>query len=423
MTKHFTPPLRGLIGVRADAPDVTALMATLQETFTAFRAENDKAIADIRAGMEDVVQIEKVDRINASIGEIQAAIDDTNARLAAIAANGAGEQEDEFADPAYRRQFSAYFRNGRNDSEIEAAQNQGVRAAMTVAAPAEGGYLAPTEWDRTIVDRLKILSPWRTIARVQQIGGNGFTRLYNDRGTTSGWVGEAAARPNTANARLSSLAFNSGEIYANPVASQRILDDALVDVEAWLADEVETEFALQEGVAFTAGDGVNKPDGILTYAAGGANENKHPWGAIPEVVSGAAGAITADGIWDLVYDLPSERTAGARFVMNRKTMGAVRKLKDADGEYLWRNGIAEGQPATLAGFPVTEIAAMPDVAANATPIAFGDFQRGYLIIDRVGVRVLRDPFTAKPNVQFYTTKRVGGGVNDPEAMRLHRIAA
>lgn len=421
--KTFAQPVRGLVGVRADAStDVKALLEEQGKAFEAFKQAHDKEVSDLKKGLGDVVQSEQVDRINDAVGELQTAIDEANAKIASLNLSG-GSADEPKTDPEYVKAFNSWFRKGRGDQEVEAMQTTGIRAAMSVGTDADGGYLAPTEWDRSIVDRLKILSPWRQVSGQIAISGNGFTRLYNDRATASGWVGETAARPTTAQAQFGQLTFNTGEIYANPKATQRVLDDALVDIESWLSMEVETEFAFQEGVAFVSGDGSNKPNGLLTYATGGSNAATHPWGVVPEVNSGAAATLTVNGLIDLVYALPTERSANARFVMNRLTHAVVRKLSDGDGNLIWQRGLAPGEPATILGQPITEIAAMPDVAANALPIAYGDFQRGYLIVDRIGIRITRDPYTDKPNVQFYTTKRVGGGVNDPEAMRLQRVAA
>lgn len=412
--------------VRAEEPSIATVKAAigdLQKAWTDFRAENDKAIAELKKGKADVVATEKIDRINDDVGKLQASFNDMTERLAAsrlggASAPGAG------ADPVYAQTFAKWFRGGRNDADVEAAQHQGPRAAMSVGSNPDGGFLAPIEWDRTITDKLKIISPMRAIARVQTISGTSYTKLFNDRATASGWVGEATARPVTNQSQLASLQFDTGEIFANPSATQRVLDDALVNIEQWLSDEVDTEFAFQEGVAFVSGDGTNsRPFGFLTYVTGAANAARHPWGAIALVNSGAAAAVTADGLVDLVHALPSERAAAARFVMNRLSHGAVRKLKDTTNQYLWSPSLGAGQPPTLLGYPLTEMAAMPNIAAGAKPIAFGDFQRGYLVIDRAGVRVLRDPYTSKPNILFYTTKRVGGGVYDPEALKVLNISA
>ncbi len=298
-----------------------------------------------------------------------------------------------------------------------------VQASLNKGADTEGGYLTPVEWDRTITTKLVLVSPKRQLATVQTISSNGFTKLFSLGGVNSGWVGETAGRPGTNTGTFASLAYNTGEIYANPAATQQILDDAEINLESWLAGEVQTEFARQEGLAFLSGDGTNKPSGLLTYIAGGANAARHPYGAIAKVKTGAAAAINADSIIDLVYSLPAAFTGNASFIMNRKTLGAIRKLKDGQGNYLWQPSYVAGQPSTLCGFPVIEVPDMPDVAAGSLPILFGDFKQGYLIIDRIGVRVLRDPYTNKPYVSFYTTKRVGGGLLNPEPLRALSVEA
>ncbi|MCU1052103.1 phage major capsid protein [Stenotrophomonas maltophilia] len=403
---------RGLVSVHADGgsqPDVKALVESLNKAFADFKAEHTKQLEEIKKGSADALQALKVDNINADISRLQAAVDQANTQMAAFQMGG-GSAGGGVADAEYTESFRAHFRKG----DVQAALNKG--------ADNEGGYLAPVEWDRTITDRLVILSDMRQLANVQPCSGAGLTKLYNTGGTSSGWVGEAAPRPQTGTAQFVALGFGWGEIYANPAATQQLLDDAEIDLEAWLAGEVETEFAKQEGTAFWAGDGVNKPFGILTYVDGGANAAKHPFGAIKAVNSGVAAGINSDSILDLVYDLPSAFTAGAKFSMNRKTQGAVRKLKDAQGNYLWQPSLVAGQPSTLAGFAVQDVAAVPDVAANAIAMLFGDFKQTYTVYDRKGVRVLRDPYTNKPYVMFYTTKRVGGGVHNPEPMRALKIA-
>lgn len=406
MTKHVMPArARGIVAVRAEAPsDIKALLGDLQKDWQAFKntaAEKDK---EISAKFDDVVTTEKFDRINSSVGELQTAVDQANAKLAAmeIGAPGGGEVRDR----EYTDAFRAHFRKG----DIQANLNKGLDS--------EGGYLAPTEWDRTITDKLIEVSMMRQIASIQTISTNGFKKLYNLRGTSSGWVGEAAGRPETNTATFGEQTFTPGEIYANPAATQQMLDDAEVNLEGWLAGEVETEFSYQEGLAFISGNGSNKPYGFLTYVTGAANAARNPMGSIAAVPASAAAAIATDELVNLVYALPSAFTGNARFTMNRDTQGIVRKLKDGDQNYIWQPSYVAGQPAQLLGYPVSEMPGMPDVAASAMPIAFGDFQRGYLIVERAGVRILRDPYSNKPNVHFYTTKRVGGGVNNPECLKV-----
>lgn len=402
---------RGLVSVRADAgaPDVKALVEALNKAFADFKTEHQTQINEIRSGNADAIRALQVDRINDDVSRLQAAVDQANTRLAAAQMGGGASAG--LADSEYTDAFRAHFRTGS------------VNASLNKGAADQGGYLAPVEWDRTITDKLTILSDMRGLANVQRVSGAGLTKLFNLGGTASGWVGETDARPGTNTGTFASLSFGWGEIYANPAATQQILDDSEINLDAWLGDEVDVEFAKQEGSGFFAGDGVNKPFGILTYVTGGANAAKHPFGAITAVNSGAAATITSDGLIDLVYDLPSAFTKNAQFAMNRKTQGAIRKLKDGQNNYLWQPSYVAGQPATLAGFPVKEVAAIPDVAANAIATLFGDFRQTYTVFDRVGVRVLRDPFTNKPYVQFYTTKRVGGGVHNPEPMRALKISA
>lgn len=387
--------------------DVKALIDGVNQAFATFKAENNAALESVKKGQADALQALKVDRINADIEKLQSAVDEANTKIAA--AQMAGAAQGGVKDREYNAAFASHMKRG----EVQAALNKG--------AADQGGYLAPTEWDRTITDKLVQVSPLRSLATVQTIGTASFSKLFNQKGTTSGWVGEAAARPDTATPTFGTLTYTTGEIYANPSATQGMLDDAEVDLESWLAGEVQQEFAYQEGLAFLSGSGVNRPNGLLTYITGGTNAAAHPYGAITTVNSGAAAALTTDGIVNLIYELPSEFTGNARFIMNRKTQAAVRKLKDGQGNYIWQPSFVAGQPATVAGFGVTEIAGMPDIAAAAKPIVFGDF-RGYMVLDRAGVRVLRDPYTNKPYVSFYTTKRVGGGLLNPQVLKALNVA-
>lgn len=391
---------------RADVSDPKAMIAALQRAFEEFKAANDEKLK----GKADAVLDEKVDRINTAVDGFQKAIDDLNAKLAAQAAGGSviGDLP---ADPEYVAAFKAHMRKG----DVQAAISKGVDA--------EGGYLAPVEWDRTITGKLKEVSPIRDNARVMSITTAGFKKLFTDRAVGSGWVGETAARPATSTPTFAILDFVPGEIYANPAITQQALDDAAIDLEQWLAAEVNPEFARQEGIAFLSGNGTNKPFGILTYVTGAANAAKHPWGAIEVVNSGAAAALTSDGFISLFYSVPSAYRAGAKLYTNRQTMAAARKLKDGQGNYLWQPSYAQGQPATLAGEPIVEIPDMPAVAADAIAALYGNMEETYLVVDRIGIRVLRDPYTNKPFVHFYTTKRVGGGVFNPEPMRALKIAA
>lgn len=408
---------RGLVAVRAEAQSKKiASIDDLNVAFEAFKTKHTEQLEEIKAGKTDVLTTESLEKINATLTELQTAVDE-QAKINAAAKLGDGAIIGDIkADPEYTAAFKAHMRKGeRAPSDIQAAMSKGTDA--------DGGYVAPVEWDRTITDKLKQISPIRQHARVITISTAGFKKLFNDRAVGSGWVGETASRPATSTPQFGSLDFTTGEIYANPAISQQLLDDSAIDLEAWLADEVQTEFARQEGIAFLSGDGTNKPHGILTYVTGAANAARHPFGDIKSVATGQAAALSADGFLDLIYSLPAEFSANAKLFINRQSMLAVRKLKDGQGNYLWQPSYATGAPQTIAGEAVVDVPGMPGVAAGAIVALYGDMDATYLVIDRVGVRVLRDPFTNKPFVHFYTTKRVGGGVHNPEPMRALRVAA
>jgi HK97 family phage major capsid protein len=282
----------------------------------------------------------------------------------------------------------------------------------------------PDTVEREVLRRLSAISPIRSIASVRVISGGHYKRAFSTTGAAAGWVGETAPRPQTAASTLAEMSYPAMELYAMPAATQTLLDDAIVDIGQWIADEVDTAFAEQEGAAFVVGDGVNKPKGFL--AEDTVDNGAWTWGKLGFVPTGAAGAFPganpSDVLISLIYAVKAGYRQNASFVMNRKTQAAIRKFKDAQGNYLWQPPASAGGPATLMGFPVVEAEDMPDIAANATALAFGDFRRGYLVVDRAGVRVLRDPYSAKPYVLFYTTKRVGGGVQDYDAIKLLKFA-
>jgi HK97 family phage major capsid protein len=397
--------------VRADG-DPMALIGQIKTAFEEFKAQNDARLKQIEGRGEDPITAEQVERINTTLGDLQAAYEEQQKKIAAGVLQP-GERK--LVDAEYSKQWDEFVRGG--------IESDRVRASLDKSSSAAGGYLAPTEWDRTITDKLVKVSPMRAICQVQSISTAAFSKLFNLRGMASGWVGDQAARPATGTPTFGSLSYTPGELYANPAASQGMLDDAQIDLEQLIGDDIATEFARAEGAAFISGDGTNKPAGILTYVTGAANAAAHPFGAI--LVRAATGTVNkldkADDIVSFVHDLPSEKTANARFLMNRNTLAAVRLLKDSQNRYLWQPSYQAGQPQTLQGYPITEAADMPDIATGAIPLLFGDFAAAYLIVDRTGVRMLRDPYTNKPYVQFYTTKRVGGGLLNPEAMKALKI--
>jgi len=384
--------------------------------FAAFKEANDERLAGLERRSGDVLTEEKVARIDTALTETRAKIDQL--MLASARPQLGGERK--AFDPALserKARFDRYVRKGDGlDIEVK---------AMSEGSNADGGYTVPLEIERTIDRVLSQASPIRAIAGVRQIGGGTYRKPITTAGAASGWVGETGSISQTGTPTLAALDFPAMELYAMPAATQTLLDDSQVDIEQWLADEVQIVFAEQEGAAFVNGDGSNKPKGFLHYT--NVADASWSWGNIGYVASGADGAFASsnpsDALLDLAYAPKQGYRANGRWVMNRKTESAVRKFKDDNGNYIWQPGTAAGQPATIFGYPVTESEDMPDIASNSTSIAFGDFARGYLIVDRVGIRVLRDPYSAKPYVLFYTTKRVGGGVQNFEAIKLMKFAA
>lgn len=388
----------------------------LKALFEQFKAANDERLKQIEAKGHASSDIEaKVDKINADIS----ALEQTIAKLQTAGVAG-GQSEEEKARAEYGKSFNAYVRRGD------------VQAALSTGSDPDGGYTVPVELDRTILDLLRNDNPMRQLAQVITIGTPNYQKLVNKHGLATGWVGETDARPETGTNALAQLTPFMGELYANPAATQAMLEDAFFNVESWLATEVEAEFASAENVAFTTGNGTNKPKGILGYTTAATADSSRAFGTLEHVVSGLAAdfitptatASPADCLIDLIYRLKAGYRQNAVFMLNSLTTAKIRKFKDAvDGQYIWQPGAAAGQPATLLGYNVANNESMPDVGAGALSIAFGDFRRGYTIVDRIGTTVLRDPYSNKPYVHFYTRKRVGGMVTDSNAIKVIKISA
>ncbi|WP_245408279.1 phage major capsid protein [Zhengella mangrovi] len=417
MTRPNPKPAPEIKAASGSAQDVAEAFDDFMGAFEAFKAANDERLKEIEARVSaDVVTTDKVDRIAAVLDEQKAAMD----RLVLQRGRPALGRADPVADLARKDAFSAYMRSG-DDRALRSLDTK----AMSYGSGQDGGYLVPDETEAAIGKRLAALSPVRSVASVRQVSGAVLKKPFSVSGPAVGWAGETDARPETASSTLAELQFPTMELYAMPAATASLLDDAAVNLDQWIAAEVETAFAEQEGAAFVAGDGVNKPRGFLDY--GSVAEDSWAWGQLGHVATGVSGALAtenaSDVLIDTIYALKAGYRQNASWMMNRKTQAAIRKLKDADGNYLWQPPATPGGQAMLMGFAVVEAEDMPDAAADATPIAFGDFARGYLVVDRVGVRVLRDPYSAKPYVLFYTTKRVGGGVQDFDAIKLVKFGA
>ena len=320
------------------------------------------------------------------------------------------------ADPARAAFVDGFLRLGR---EVELK-------SFTGNVAADGGFAVPREIDEIIDKTLKAASPIRSVANVVRVGSAGYRKLVTTNGVASGWASEVAARPTTNTPTFNEIVPSFGELYANPAATQAMLDDAQFDVEAWLADEIATQFAKAEGTAFVNGDGVDKPRGFLTYTSAIGGDATRAFGQLQYVPSDVAAALPTTNpenkLLDLVHALRAPYRQGAVWVMNSTTLATIRKFKTADGAFIWTPGLVTGQPDTLLGYPVIESEDMPDIAANSTPIAFGNFKAGYLIAERSETNILRDPYSNKPYVNFYATKRLGGAVSNSEAIKLLRVS-
>lgn len=372
--------------------------------------------ADALEASFDIVA--RQDQTEANVAALRTDVDEVKARLDKVAraaarpAIGGGG-----ATSAEVKGFvDGYLRRGR-ESEVK---------SINALSPSDGGYAVPQEIDAVIARELTEISPIRAIAQVVQTGSAGYRKLVSTGGTASGWVSEVAGRPATDAPNFAEIAPPTGELYANPAASQAMLDDAGFDLEAWLANEIAIEFARAEGSAFINGTGNDQPEGFLTAPNSTAEDGVRAFGAVQYIGSGDANGFDAAPdarLIDLIHSMKASHRQGASFVMNSTTLATVRKLKTADGAFLWQPGLVEGQPDRLLGYPVVEAEDMPDVAGGAFPIAFGNFRHGYLIAERSATRVLRDPFSNKPFVHFYATKRVGGQVLDSNAIKLLKIEA
>ena len=400
---------------KASGTEVADAFDDFMRAFEAYKQTNNERLAQIEDRMgADTVTSEKMARIDAALDEQKRLVD----HLAHKAQRpGIGGVNDAF-DPdrmAHKSAFDAYVRKGETHGLASMEKK-----ALTVGTDSEGGYLVPDQTEREIGRLLAEISPMRAISAIREVTGSSYKKPFAITGMTTGWAGETDARPETAAPTLAELEFPAMELYAMPAATGSLLEDSAVDIDSWVAAEVRNAFAEQEGSAFVAGDGVKKPRGFLDYAK--VADASWSWGNIGYLPTGVAGGFAAsdasDDLVDLVYALKAGHRAKAHWVMNRKTQGEIRKLKDADGTYLWQPPAQAGGQATLMNFPIAEAEDMPDIAADSYSIAFGDFGQGYLIVDRRGIRILRDPYSQKPYVLFYTTKRVGGGVQNFEAIKL-----
>lgn len=433
----------------SDLNEIKSLLDEQGKAFAAFRAANDERLAQVEKRGEDAVTVDAVAKLNAELDRLGDALKAAEKRSAdmelrinrpgapgdggAAEAKSAAEMTlhltvhrssrglptpaafsvDEYR--AYKSAFLAFARGREFGDEIK---------ALSTGSDPDGGYLVPADMTGRIVQKVYESSPIRQIAAVQAISSDALEGGFDADEAASGWVGETAARTETTSPTVGKWRIPVYECYAAPKATQRLLDDAAVNVEAWLEGKIADKLARAEATAFVAGTGIAQPRGFTTYTTAATADATRARGTLEHVATGSSGSFGtapngSDKLIDLVHKLKASYRAGATWVMNRSVVGKVRQLKAGSGnDYIWLPSMVSGQPASLLGYPVVEAEDMDDLGANSLSIAFGDFGRGYQIVDRVGVRTLRDPYTDKPNVIFYSTRRVGGDVVDFDAIKF-----
>lgn len=394
----------------------------LGRAFEEFKKTNDQRLSEIATkGQASALTEQKLDKLNDAITRFETEIADMQKALSR--APMGGEQ-----DPAkkakgelkqglekYAQEMREFMRSGK---AISAESREVFKKAMSVDSDQDGGFLVSPEMSTEIVTKVFESSPIRQLASVQVISSDSLEIIQDLDEAASGWVGETATRSETNTPVIQKIDIPVHELYAQPKATQKLLDDAAVNLEAWLTGKVAEKFARDEASAFVNGNGVNKPKGILSYASGTS------FGQVQRVLTAANNAIAGNDLIGAQSALKEPYQNNAFWLINRLIIGEIRKLKDTtSGQYIWQPGLAQGVPPSLLGRPVMMAADLPSaVTATTDMIMYGDFRAGYQIVDRVGVRVLRDPYTAKGFVLFYTTKRVGGGVKNFEAIKVLRTA-
>lgn len=315
----------------------------------------------------------------------------------------------------YCKSFAAMMRT--DERQLSADQLK----ALSTGALADGGYMLTPQQSNRVLTLVRETSPMRALATVETIGTDTLEFLVDEGEAAMGWVGETGSRPETGTPQLAKRSITTGEQYANPAITQKLLDDATMDPVRWLDNKVADKFGRTEATAFVLGDGVNKPRGFLNYAAGTNGTSQIERFTIGPI--GASAALTSDLLIDMVFKLPDPYASRGAWLANRFAVPMIMKLKDSSGQYLWQPGLQQGAPATLLGRPMRFAADMPVPAPAAESIAFGDWAAAYTIVDRIGIRTLRDPYTNKPYVHFYSTRRVGGAVVDFRAIIIGKFGA
>lgn len=401
-------------------PDLNEVVEKIGRTWEEYKKTNDERMKQLESkGVVDPLITEKLAKLDAVISENQKMKQDIE-DLAKKASRPSAKGSEHDTDRAeHSEAFVKFMRKGSDDGLRVLEQK-----AMVGNSDPDGGYLITHEVDTAIDRILGDEVAMRRIAQVRTIGAADLEMPISMGGAGGGWTGETESRSETGTPTLRMLKIEAEEMHAEPKATQRMLEDAYMNIESWLAEEVSTTFSELEGTAFISGNGIKKPRGILGYT--NVANSSYSWGSVGYTPSGHASSFASsnpsEALISLIHTLKRGHRNGASWLMNDLTLAAIRKFKDGQGNYLWTPGLQEGESSRLLGYGVEIDDNMPDVGADTFPIAFANFQKAYVIVDRRGTSVLRDPFTEKPYIKFYTTRRVGGGIKNFEAIKLMKIA-
>lgn len=400
------------------------------KAFEEFKKANDERLAAIEADKAHSELEEKTERANEELGRLSAAIEELQKKSGRLAAPSE-EDERKSLNAEHKAAWLKWVRKG-DDTDIEAFADKiqtEKKVYINVGTAAQGGYAVPIEQDREIMRLVTELSPMRQVCRVISCSTEDYRKIVNLGGTVSGWVGETSTRSATDTPTFTQLTPTFGELYAYPEVTQKALDDLFFDVEAELTRDVAEAFADKEGTAFLAGTGAtyNQPVGLLTATTAATADGSRAFGTIQHVITGVAADFAAtspaDNLIDLIYACKNAHRVRGKFMMNSKTLATIRKWKDGEDNYIWQPSMQMGQPAAIFGYPFVTNEYMPDAGAGAFPVIFGDFAAAFWIFDRIGIRQLRDPYTHKPFVGFYSTKRLGTMIANTEAVKFLKCAA
>lgn len=394
--------------------EITGRVTALGQAWEQFKQVNDARLRELeRKGNADPLYNEHLNNISSALDNYKKRLDqietaDSRPLLTADGYKSVGMPVGE-----YDKAFRVYLRKGM-DAGLENLQTK----ALSVGSDPDGGYLVTPTMSSKIVQSVYETSPMRQLAAIETISSDALELIDDHDQAAAGWTSETGAISESSTPTLAKRNIPTHELYAQPKATQKLVDDSAIDIESWLSNKIADIFSRKENTAFISGNGIGQPRGILTYASGTS------WGKIEQVNSGTNGAVTADAVINLFYSLKDAYSKRASFLMNRTVVQGVRLLKQTStNQYLWQPGLAAGTPDTLMGVPVHMAADMPVAATGSLSVAVGDFQTAYQIVDRRGIRILRDPFTEKPFVKFYATKRVGGDVINFEAIKLMKLSS